>query len=316
MAYEELCLLSELPGVATACGPVTTYLRASLPDFHFTEVRDGFLFARPADSALEDVRLLFVTHVDEVGGLVLSPREEGGWDTLLIGYRPEDFAGPELQAFRYDATDAAHTWPCWGEVDQEGSRLVLHGDGLEPLKTFFTFRTKCEVTEDTLCGKALDPRAAVYCLLEVSRRLLRRDFGLLFCLAEETGSIVATQKAVTFVTRYLPRLEVVINVDCPSLTNVAGVQFEETALRFVEAGNLIDPTYTLAIHDRLAANGLAVPLAIAATASETHFFAPLAQTLSVALPAIGIHLARTDVSQAAVERCLELLPALAEVTME
>lgn len=315
MAYEELCILSELPGVATACGPVTAYLRRQLPDFHLTEARDGFLFARPAETGPAEVRLLLVTHIDEVGGLVLFPHGEGSWETLLVGRHPEDFVGPELQAFPYGATEASPTWPCWGELDEEGQCLILRGEGLQPFKTFFTFRTRCEVTEDTICGKALDPRAAVYCLLETARCLVRRDFGLLFCYAEETGSPISTQKGVHFVTGHLPGLQVIVNVDCPDLRSVAGVQFEEAALRLIEAGSLIDPTYTLDIHDRLAQTGFPVPLVIGASASETRFFAPLAPTLSVILPVIGIHSHCSDVNQAAVECCLELLQALAEVTL-
>jgi putative aminopeptidase FrvX len=316
MAYEDLCLLSELPGVATACGPVTAYLRQQLPGFRFTEVRDGFLLAYPAGILRDEIRLLLVTHIDEVGGMVLFPREEGSWETLLIGRHPEDFVGPELQAFPYDATDAHLTRPCWGELSEDGQCLILHGHGLEPFKTFFTFRTRCEVTEDTICGKALDPRAAVYCLLKTAHRLARRDFGLLFCYAEETGSPISTQKGVHFVTAYLSGLKVIINVDCPDLRSVAGVQFEEAGLRLIEAGNLIDPTYTLEVRDRLLRRGLTVPLAIGASASETGLFAPLVPTLSVILPVIGIHFQRGDVNQAAVEHCLELLPALAEVTAE
>lgn len=201
-------------------------------------------------------------------------------------------------------------------MSEDGECLILHGQGLEPFKTFFTFRTRCEVTEDTICGKALDPRAAVYCLMKTAQRLARQDFGLLFCYAEETGSIISTQKGVHFVTGHLPSLQTIINVDCPDLRSVAGVQFEEVALRLIEAGNLIDPIYTLDIRDRLARRGLSVPLAIGASASETGLFAPLVPTLSVILPIIGIHLHRGDVNQAAVERCLELLRALAEVTAE
>src|SRR5688572_24526581 len=99
---DELKALSEAPGVATACGPVSTCLRALLPDHVFEEVTDGGLVALPRGTDAAAVRLLFVTHVDEVGGFVTFP-EEGGYGARLIGNRAGAFAETPLQAFRYDA---------------------------------------------------------------------------------------------------------------------------------------------------------------------------------------------------------------------
>src|SRR5690242_5131101 len=97
---DELKTLSELPGVATSCGPVGACLRRLLPDHDFEEIPDGGLVAVPQGG--DPARLLFVTHVDEIGGFVLFP-EEGGFGTRLIGNGAGAFAGTPLQAFRYDA---------------------------------------------------------------------------------------------------------------------------------------------------------------------------------------------------------------------
>jgi hypothetical protein len=138
--WEELGRLSELPSVATACGPVVAYLRWLLTGWAFVEQTDGFLLAYPAETALDQVRLLYVTHVDEIGGWVLFERPDGAFETLRIGNRPEAFAGKELQAFRYDARDGAETVPCRGQVSEEGD-LVLRGAGLTPLTMLWTFRS-------------------------------------------------------------------------------------------------------------------------------------------------------------------------------
>ena len=45
--FDELKALSEVPSVATACGPVTGVLRRLLPGYDFLEVPDGFFLAYP-----------------------------------------------------------------------------------------------------------------------------------------------------------------------------------------------------------------------------------------------------------------------------
>src|SRR5437660_135666 len=124
--WDELKTLSEVPGVGTACGPVGSCLRRLLPGYEFTEVMDGGLVAVPRGERAEGARLLFITHVDEIGGFVLFP-EESGFGTRLIGNRAEAFAHTPLQAFRYDATDADQTVPCRGRATEDG-RLILEGD--------------------------------------------------------------------------------------------------------------------------------------------------------------------------------------------
>jgi putative aminopeptidase FrvX len=308
--WEELGRLSELPSVATACGPVVEYLRSLLTGWAFVEQTDGFLFAHPAETALDKIRLLFVTHVDEIGGWVLFPRPEGAFETLRIGNRPEAFAGKELQAFRYDVRDGAATVPCRGEVSEDGE-LLLRGAGLTPLTMLWTFREPFRREGDTFTGKALDPRVTVYCALAAARLLAPRDIGLLFCFAEEISRAPA-EKAATFCRRHLTGLQTVVNADVPGLNNIRGVTAEDAAIRFLEGRSLVDPVFSLSLYERLVHRGVEVQLAVAASGSQTGLFVPLARTVSVALPSIGVHQSRVTMSTLGVERCIRLLVAIGE----
>jgi putative aminopeptidase FrvX len=332
--FDELKALSEVPSVATACGPVTGVLRRLLPGYDFLEVPDGFFLAYPTGSALEELRVLYVTHVDEIGGWVLMPEGDGRFGAWLIGNRPEAFAGTPLQAFRYDAVDAGAAIPCVGEVTEVGAthaggapahsplrsfperggdeaRLLLRGDGLEPFTMFWTFREELRVEGDRISGKALDPRVTVYCAVAAARRLGRRDLGLLFCYAEECSRGPA-QKAYAFCRRALPALEVVVNADVPGTQNIAGVGPDEVAIRPIEGWNLIDPTFSLSLYERLRVGGVAVKLTVAASGSQTATFVPLARTISIALPSVGVHQARVEMSVRGMTRCTDLLAAIGE----
>jgi putative aminopeptidase FrvX len=315
--FDALKALTEAPGVATACGPVTTVLRRLLPGYTFREVPDGFFLAHPAGTRLADLRLLYVTHVDEVGGWVLFPDEEGRFETGLIGNRPEAFAGHALQAFRYDARDASEAIPCSGEVVEE--RLLLrslggHGSApLQPLRMFWTFREELRVEGDCISGKALDPRVTVYCAVAAARRLARPDAGLLFCYAEECSRGPA-EKAAEFCRRSLPALEVVVNADVPGLQNLAGVAPDEAAIRPLEGRGLIDPLFSLSLYERLQERGVAVRLAAAASSSQTTTFVPVARAVSVAVPSVGVHQARVAMSVRGMHRCIALLTAIGELT--
>src|ERR671936_663908 len=117
---------------------------------------DGVLVARPPGTTASSVRLLLITHVDEIGGFVMFPAA-GGYEARTIGNQPSVFAGTPLQAFRYDAVDASATISCQGRVSEDG-RLILEGEGLEPLTMLWTFREPFRVEGDVISGKALDPR--------------------------------------------------------------------------------------------------------------------------------------------------------------
>jgi putative aminopeptidase FrvX len=327
--FDELKALSEAPSVATACGPVMTVLRGLLPGFEFLEVPDGFSLARPTGTALADLRLLYSTHVDEIGGWVLPPVPDGRFATRLIGNRPEAFAGTPLQAFRHDAVDGSAPIPCTGEAvvpggmagslsaseraggGVAGEELLLRGEGLEPLTMLWTFREELRVEGDEISGKALDPRVTVYCAVAAARRLQRRDFGLLFCYAEECSRGPA-EKAAEFCRRSLPALEFVVNADVPGLQNIAGVAPNEVAIRPLEGRNPIDPSFSIALYERLRASGVEVVLGASASGSQTSTFVPLARTVSVALPSVGVHQARVTMSVRGMHRCIELLTAIGE----
>jgi endoglucanase len=305
---DELKTLSELPSVATACGPVGACLRSLLPDYDFHEVPDGGLVAQPRGGG--PVRLLFVTHVDEIGGFVLFP-ENGGFGTRLIGNRAEAFAETPLQAFRYDATGAEPPLSCRGRATDDG-RLLLRGEGLEPLTMLWTFQEPFRAEGDLISGKALDPRVTVYSAVEAARRLRRPDTALLFCYAEECGRTAAA-KLVEHVRRRLPEVEAIVNADVPGLNNVTGISLEDTAIRPFEGANLIDPGFSLRLYEQLCAHNVAVKLGVAASGSQTSLFAPLAPTVSVALPSRGVHQARVEMSLTGVERCVRLLTAIGEI---
>lgn len=307
---DELKALSEVPGVATACGPVGTCLRALLPDYAFEEVPDGGLVALPRQTEAAAVRLLFVTHVDEIGGFVMFP-EAGGYGARLIGNRAEAFAATPLQAFRYDAVDAGAAVPCRGRLSEEGG-LILEGDGLEPLTMLWTFQEPFRVEGDVISGKALDPRVTVYCAVEAARRLGRADAALLFCYAEECSRTPAA-KLVETVRCRMPAVRTIVNADVPGLNNIAGVTLEEAAIRPFEGSDLVDPCFSLSVYERLRARGVEVRLGVAASRSQTGMFCPLARTVSAALPSRGVHQARVEMSLTGVERCVRLLQAIGEM---
>jgi putative aminopeptidase FrvX len=310
LELDELKALSELPSVATACGPAREFLRSLLPHYAFTEVPDGGLVALPRGTAAEQVRLLFVTHVDEIGGFVSFP-EEGGFGARLIGNRAEAFADRPLQAFRYDAVDASGTIPCRGRVGDDG-RLILEGAGLEPLTMLWTFQEPFRVEGDVISGKALDPRVTVYCAVEAARRLGRADLGLIFCYAEECSRNPAA-KLVEHARRQMSSLELVVNADVPGLGNIVGIGLEEVAIRPFEGGDLIDPCFSLRLYERLRERGVEVKLGVAESRSQTSMFVPVASAVSVALPSHGVHQARVEMSRTGVERCVALLQAIGEI---
>jgi putative aminopeptidase FrvX len=309
-SLDELKALSEVPGVATACGPVATCLRALLPGYILDEVPDGGLVALPRGVEAASVRLLFVTHVDEIGGFVMFP-EDGGHGARLIGNRAEAFADTPLQAFRYDAVDAGSAVPCRGRVNEEG-RLILEGDGLEPLTMLWTFREPFRAEGDVISGKALDPRVTVYCAVEATRRLGRDDAALLFCYAEECSRTPAA-KLVEHLRRHMPAVQTIVNADVPGLNNIVGVALDEVAIRPFEGADLVDPCFSLSLYERLRDRGVEVRLGVAASRSQTGVFCPLARTVSVALPSRGVHQARVEMSLTGVERCVRLLQAIGEL---
>src|SRR5207249_398602 len=103
-------------------------------------------------------------------------------------------------------------------------------------------------------------------------------------------------KAAEYCRRHLEQLQVVVNADVPGLNNIQGITAEDAAIRFLEGRSLIDPVFSLSLYERLLRRGVEVKLGVAASGSQTSVFVPLAQTVSIALPSVGMHQARVSMS--------------------
>src|SRR5438874_1215521 len=165
----------ELPSVATACGPAAAFVRACLPGWSLVDVTDGGLIATAPGAAAADVRLLFVVHVDEIGGLVGQSLGRESYAARCWGAPPPVFTGP-LQAMRYDSEAPAGT-PCEGATSL--GAFVLRGAVLEPWMTYFTFREPAVIEGGNLLAKAIDPRATAWAALQAAIALGAPEAGLL-----------------------------------------------------------------------------------------------------------------------------------------
>jgi len=187
--------LTEIPSVGTACGPVLNLIASRFGD-HYSHVdaSDGFRLFHKRGAVVSEITTLFVAHVDEIGGCIYGPRPGGGFNARYWGNRPAVFAYAELQGFDYLAQDGHAAFPVHGtiltvegpaQVQMPGhsaraheivsygeeKRLVLHGDGIKPYRTVWTFKQSTTFIEDTIDGKALDPRVTVYSVMEAVRAL-------------------------------------------------------------------------------------------------------------------------------------------------
>lgn len=306
---QELIKLTELPGVATACGIPASYIQTVLPRCAFGTCEDGYLFATPEGTAPEAIRMVYVAHLDEVGGMVTTEVEQGLYDTKLF-CSASSIAHRQIALYRYDAT--SEDGVLIGETELEEDRLLVRSDEIEPYLYFFTYREKTVLRGSTITGKALDPRAAVYCLMRVAEQTARTDLGFLFAFSEEVGAYGA-RKAASHFQQTLPNLEAVVNVDLPILGNAYDLALEEVAIRIIESDRVpIDPCTTLTVYEELRAKDVDVKLATARTGSQTALFAASWPSLSIAFPVRGGHTARGVVSMEAVEKCEALLMALPE----
>ncbi|MCS6777023.1 MAG: hypothetical protein RMJ43_11230 [Chloroherpetonaceae bacterium] len=325
MDIDFLRALTEVPSVGTACGPVWRLLTARFGD-RFTRhcVPDGFCYFAPEGPSGAPVSpsVVFVAHVDEVGGCVLGPCDSGGYHTRFWGNTPDVFAAASLQAWDYLAEEATQAFPVRMEVLQDASetRLILHGENVRPYRTVWTFLEKTVITGDVIEGKALDPRVTVFAVTEAVRALNMPEVGALFVMAEECAMDVA-RKAVLFLERLCggcpgTTLRRIINADVPGVQNLEGGQLDLPAIRIYEGRNFIDPACGIRASEAMRARGVAHHLTAARSGSQTLLFTPLAPTLSVALPGEGVHLPRARMSLQGVERCIALLCALAEHALE
>jgi putative aminopeptidase FrvX len=331
--------LTEVPSVGTACGPVLNLLTERFGnDYARTFVSDGFCLFQKAGSTAEALHTVFVAHVDEIGGCVYGPREEGGFQARYWGNRPGIFAHAELQGFDYLAEDAKDVFPVQGEivtVDQpvqivmpgnsprayeivhyaEEKRLVLHGEQIRPYRTVWTFRQETTFEGDTIDGKALDPRITVYAVAEAAQALNDPGIGALFVMAEECAMDVA-QKAVVYLQRHAPNLRLIVNADVPSIENIGEGNLELPAIRIFEGRNFIDPSFGIRVADKLESQKIEFHLSAARSGSQTLLFTPLTATLSIALPSQGVHLPRVKMSLKGTERCIALLRAIGENSLK
>ena len=308
--------LTEVPSVGTACNPVLNLLAQRFGDgYTRTFASDAFCLFQKAGAGPEALEKVFIAHVDEIGGCVYGPRASGGYDTRIWGNQAGIYVQANLQAFDYLAEDASEAYPVRSEVVIVGGeeRLVLHGEGIRPYRTGFTFRQETTFDGDLIDGKALDPRVTVYAVEEAVRALDSPKVGALFVMAEECAMDVA-RKAVTFLERNAPNLRLLVNADVPFINNIGEGNLELPAIRIFEGRNFIDPMFGIRVADTLQAQGVEFHLSAARSGSQTYLFTPLAPTLSIALPSDNVHLPRVRMSLKGTERCIALLTALGENT--
>lgn len=307
--------LTEAPSVGTSCGPVIKLLTHRFGDgFNRTLVDDGFCLFQKSGSVPAELRAVLVAHIDEIGGCVYGPRNAemgGGFNARCWGNQPEIFADAELQAWDYLAEDDTRCFPVRGEVQMVGEekRLAILGDGIRPYRTAWTFKEETTFDGDMIEGKALDPRVTLYAVVEAVRRLNSPHIGAMLVMAEECAMDVA-RKAVTFLHRHSPCLELIVNADVPWIENIGEGQLDLPAIRIFEGRNFIDPSFGIRTAEKMEAQGVAFHLSAARSGSQTLLFTPIAQTISIALPSDRVHKPRVSMSLLGTERCQILLEAI------
>jgi putative aminopeptidase FrvX len=310
---------TQVPAVGTACGPAVKLLSEYFGSgFTQTFVPDGFCLFQKAGASPSDLKTVFVSHMDEIGGCVYGLQADGSYTTRIWGTRdPSLFANANLQAFDYLAEDESSAFPVTGEIaDLDGElKLILRGDKITPYRTVFTFDQETTFTErdgDTFAhGKAVDPRATLFAVCEAVKRFDSPSIAAVIVMAEECAMDVA-RKAVTFLSRNAPNLNLVVNADVPLKANLGDARLDMPAIRVFEGHNFIDPSFGIKVVSELIGQGISVHLSAARSGSQTILFTPLAPTLSIALPAENIHTAVGTVSMTGIERCLDLLIAIGE----
>lgn len=316
--FHFLATLSETPSVATACGPVLNLVRRWLDrrcHFHFAADSHALITFRGVMP--RDLRTLFVSHVDEIGGVVLKPAEDGWYETRHWGCTAEDFVLARLQAFDYLAGDAAEAYPIEAVVREEPnghSRVLVRGERVRPYRTAWTFFQRAEFDGDLVEGKALDPRGAVLAVLSAFREMGDPSVGVLLVMAEECAMEVA-EKAVVFLQRECPNLKLIVNADVPDLRNLYDAQLDLPAIRIFEGRSMIDPSFGIDVAERLEKAGVPFHLTASLSGSQTPLFAPLAPCVSVAIPGAYVHTDHTRMSLTGMERTVRLLQSIHKLSV-
>ena len=315
--------ITEAPSVGTACNPMLKVLDAHFgEDYERYFASDAFCIYRRKDTWIEDIEAVFIAHLDEVGGNVLSEQTKGSgaFLTSVWGNLPTIYEG-ELQAFDYLAETGEEAFPVTGTVElvEEEPRLILRGKGIRPFRTVFTFRETTTFQGDIIEGKALDPRVTTAAVAEAVTLLNSSinpnphsgKVAAVFVMAEERCMDVA-KKAVTYLQRHAPSLKLVVNADVPGIQNLTEGQLEMPAIRIFEGRNFIDPMFGIRMAEKLKAKRVKFHLTASRSGSQTLLFTPLAPTISVALPSEGVHLPRVKMSLLGYKRCIKLLVAIGE----
>lgn len=308
--------ITETPSVATACLPMVNLLaRRFGPSYTCTRGQDSFaLFTRTPE--IGQLKAVLVSHVDEIGGCVFNQVAPRLWNTRTWGGPPATFCNTPLQAWDYLDEEAAGVIPVAGRaalIDGD-ERFALEADGIRPFRTVFTFAEESVCDGTHLSAKAIDPRATAYAVCEAVRQIDSPEVGALFVMAEECAMDVA-RKAVTLLDRSCPDLRLVANADVPSVANLTNADLEIPAIRIHEGGRMIDPAFGIKTQQRMMDSGVACALSSARSGSQTILFAPLAPTLSIALPAERIHTNRARASLLGIDRCVDLLAAIARTAI-
>ena len=304
--------LTESPSVGTACGPVLNLISKRFGSAYArTFVPDGFCFFQKNGYSPQDLEGVFIAHMDEVGGCVYGSRPEGGFNTRFWGNKANIFVNAVLQGFDYLAQDGRCAFPVSAEMAIVGDeeRIVLHGEGIRPYRTGWTFKQSTVFDEDVIEGKALDPRVTAFSVLEAVRAIDDGRIGAMFVMAEECAMDVA-RKGVFFLQANAPNLNLIVNADVPWIENLGEGRLDLPAIRIFEGRNFIDPSFGIRVSDLLQAQGVELHLSAAKSGSQTILFTPIAPTLSIALPSDAIHISKYRMSLTGTERCTELLKAI------
>ena len=320
--------LTEAPSVGTACGPVVSLLTGFFGDgFTRTLVQDGFCLFQKVGAKPEKLKAVFVAHMDEIGGCIYGklPRRKNLYRSRFWGtLDPKLFMRAKLQAMDYLAEDAEpETFDVVGRVftddKAQPQKLAIRvpkgsGGAIGPYRTVFTFRQETVFDDEHIYAKAVDPRVTLYAVCEAVRRLDNPAIGALLVMAEECAIDVA-RKAVTFLGRRAPSLDLVVNADVPSVANLGDADLDLPAIRVFEGHNFIDPSFGIRVAKELIDADVAVHLSAARSGSQTLLFSPLAPTLSIALPAENIHTPCGKMSLMGASRCVDLLVEIGERKM-
>ncbi len=316
-------------GVGTACGHPLAWVSERLSGWARRDEPDGYALFTPPGAAPDDLRVMYVSHIDEPGGYVgPAVGEDGAHAATLFGLSAEQVGGKPLQALDYLDSDGSSARPCTAEARRgkgpksalfrflgrrvhprlggpSGDRLLVRGEGLRPFGTVFTFASEARLEGEEIVAKALDPRVAVFAAVEALRRMERNDVGLLCFLAEET-SVCPARKADRCLAA-LTGLRLVVTCDAVEAGGLVPPVSDRCVLRMMEKGDLMDPSVALRLRDALADDGPAPELAADSRASKTHLLASAHPTVSIGVPCHGIHRPDTRVKVETVRHAVEVL---------